>query len=94
MEGDDIVITEGDDTNIPCTAGGSPLPTITWQQANGNALSNRLSMSNPVSNATTVTVSLVITGVSREDSGTYRCNASNIVGSDNKTVNLFVQCKF
>ena len=43
---------------------------------------------------TRVSVNLTITNASREDTGVYTCLANNSVGSDNRSVNVTVQCKF
>ena len=94
MEGSTVMINEDSSTIIHCTATGFPLPTIVWEKVDGSDLSDRLSMTDPVRNVTTTTVSLIVTGVSREDSGEYRCLVSNRVGDDNRTINLVVQCKY
>ena len=93
MEGYTEIINEGSSTIIHCTATGSPLPTIVWEKVDGSDLSDRL-MTDPVSNVTTTTVSLIVAGVSREDSGEYRCSVRNRVGDDSRTINLVVQCTY
>jgi len=93
MEGSTVLINENSSTTIDCTATGFPLPIVGWERVDGSGLSTRLSMTNPVTNETITSVFLVVTGVSREDSGAYRCSAVSDVGSDNSTVNLVVQCK-
>ena len=45
-------------------------------------------------NVTIVTVNLTITNASREDTGVYTCFANNTVGTDERNVNIVVQCKF
>ena len=39
-------------------------------------------------------VNLTITNASREDTGVYVCSANNSVGSNNKNINITVQCQF
>ena len=45
-------------------------------------------------NVTKVSVNLTVTNASREDMGVYVCSANNSVGSDTKSINITVQCKF
>jgi len=45
-------------------------------------------------NVTKVTKNLTITNASREDTGVYICLANNSIGSDNRIINITVQCKF
>ena len=45
-------------------------------------------------NVTRVSVNLTVTNASREDTGVYMCSANNSVGSDIKSINITVQCKF
>ena len=90
-----VVINENISTEITCETIGYPPPTIVW---NGT-LSDRVSVSDSVSvptgygNVTRVRVNLTITNASREDAGVYVCFANNSVGSDNKSINITVQCK-
>ena len=97
MEGSTILIKEGSSSTIDCTVAGFPLPRVVWEKVDGSDLGNSLSIADPVINITTntVSVSLIITNVSREDSGEYRCLADNstIVGTANRAVYLIVQCK-
>ena len=94
MEGSTIIINENSSTTIDCTATGFPLPNIVWEGVDGSDLGDGLSMSDPVVNETATSVSLVVTSVSREDSGEYRCSATNRVGGDNRTISLVAQCKY
>ena len=93
-----IVITEGDTTTITCEALGYPPPTIVWSKTNG-ALSDRVSMSDSVSvpvrsgNVTSVSVNLTWTNSYREDTGSYKCTASNSIGNDTGNFSITVQCK-
>ena len=95
MEGSTVILNEGSSIIIDCIATGFPQTMVVWERVDGSDLSNRLSMTNRVIDVvtTSVNVSLVVTEVSREDSGEYRCSASNRVGGDNKAISLVVQCK-
>ena len=91
-----VVINENNTTEVICEAIGYPLPTIVWSRINGT-LSDRVSVSDSVptgyGNVTRVSINLTITNVSREDTGVYICSANNSVGSDERNVNITVQCK-
>ena len=82
---------------ITCEALGYPPPTVVWNRING-ILSDRVSVSDSVSvptgygNVTRVSVNLIITNASREDTGVYTCSANNSIGSDSSNVNITVQC--
>ena len=93
MEGSTITINERSSNTIDCTVVGFPELTVMWEKVDGN--DQILSIADPVTNETTntVSVSLIVTNVSREDSGEYRCLASNSVGGANRAVHLVVQCK-
>jgi len=66
----------GNDEVIPCGRGldGNPFPTTSWQ-FNSTAITNE-------SKYQVLDNSLVILDVQRNDTGTYNCTATNILGSD------------
>ena len=90
------IVREGSTTTITCEALGYPLPAVEWNRIDEN-LSDRVSVSDSVSvltgygNVTRVSVNLTITNAYREDTGVYTCSANNIVGSDNRNINIIVQ---
>ena len=57
-------------------------------------MSDSVSVPTGYGNVTRVSVNLTITNASREDTGVYMCSANNSVGSDNKSINITVQCEF
>ena len=74
---------------IQCTFEGLPIPTVVWAH-DGNVLSEA---PNDTSIATGDTSStLTITMVTAEDSGSYTCMVSNLLGSNMESSMLLVQC--
>ena len=57
-------------------------------------MSDSISVPTGYGNVTRVSINLTITNASREDTGVYMCSANNSVGSDNKSINITVQCEF
>ena len=78
-----VRVVEGSTAVLVCKAEGYPTPHVTWISPNGTILQTRSSDTN-----------LIFTNVSRHSSGTYRCNASNELGSHSVTTNLVVWCKY
>ena len=95
----ETIVREGNTITITCEAFGYPPPTVVWNRING-ILSDRVSVSDSVSvptgygNVTRVSINLIITNASREDTGVYTCSANNSIGSDSSNVNITVQCEF
>ena len=98
LENTTAVITEGDTITLTCEAVGYPPPTIEWSRISGT-LSDRVSVSDSVSvptgngNVTSVSINLTLKNANREDTGLYKCSASNSVGSDNRNISVTVQCE-
>ena len=90
------IVREGNTTTITCEALGYPPPIIVWSRTNGT-LSDRVSVSDSAptgyGNVTRMSVNLIITNASREDTGVYTCFANSSVSSDKETINITVQCK-
>ena len=57
-------------------------------------MSDSVSVPTGYGNVTRVSVNLTMTNASREDTGVYMCSSNNSVGSDTKSINITVQCKF
>ena len=67
---------EGNELRITCIVGGTPVPDVTWTK-NGEAVPDSLI----VSSSGRVNNEVRIPSASTEDSGIYRCIASNLAGS-------------
>ena len=75
---------------IHCVFEGLPIPTVVWSH-DGNVLTNG---SNNITIATSDTSStLTVTTVTADDSGSYTCVVSNLLGSDMESSMLLVQCE-
>ena len=100
MEGQQLIITEGNNGSITCTATGYPVPTVVWQNSDGSSLSNNRLVSGSavisstgVGNVTSVSVELMVIGAMRADTGLYRCSASNSVSDTTRNININVPGK-
>ena len=100
MEEEELIVTEGSNESITCTATGYPVPTIVWQNSDGSSLNNNrlvsvssMPFSIGVGNETIVSVELMVTGAMRVDSGMYRCSANNSVNSTTRSITITVHCK-
>ncbi|XP_044180698.1 hemicentin-1-like isoform X2 [Acropora millepora] len=73
---ENVTEVEGRNATLNCTVTGIPRPTVSWLEVNtGNRSSE-----NP----------LVFANVGRKQAGEYTCEATNLCGSDSKTVMLSV----
>jgi hypothetical protein len=77
---------KGQVLQLLCTAEGQPPVTLSW------ALENRvLSRSHPTGSRT---LGLELPGVKPGDAGHYTCRAENRLGSQDRTLDLSVQCEW
>ena len=85
-----VTIREGQNITLSCNASGNPVPTISWT-IHGHPVNTS---HNPRISFSDDKKQLIITNVSRTDSGEYRCVAKNRVGSDISDASIVdVQCK-
>lgn len=73
----------GDDLTLPCGVAGRPSPTVTWYNKDNRPISYSYISINP----TTHDLTIHAVNATR-DTGIYRCNAVNKVGSINRIYNL------
>ena len=84
-----IEVKENQWFNITLEATGYPIPiTYQWFHPSGRQLTN------DELNIFVNQGQLAVTNIQRSDSGTYRCAASNLVGSTEVNITLNVLCKF
>ena len=74
---------------IQCTFEGLPIPNVEWAH-NGDVLSDAPNDTNIATGDTSST--LTITTVTADDSGSYTCMVSNLLGSNMGSSMLLVQC--
>ena len=77
----DLVVFNGTDVQLTCTANGSPQPNVTWFKLSNNERIQLNSMSNILS----------ISNTARDDSGQYECLAENILGRAHARTTLLVR---
>ena len=95
-----IVIHEGMNRSFTCEATGYPIPTVTWRRVDGpsadgvfNILTGDGSGSDKIlTGGGGVSVNLVITNASSENTGVYMCSANNSVGTVSR--NITIVCKY
>ena len=83
-----VDIKEGGNVTFSCNSTANPLPTTSWTK-DESAITNDSRISFSVVNKV-----LTITNVNRNDSGEYRCVASNKLGNDSsKAAELNMKCE-
>ena len=78
-----VEVVEHQDALLACEVEGNPTPNVTWTAPNGTVLQSGTGGTN-----------LTLYNVTRGDSGTYVCKATNELASDSKGALLDVQCEF
>ena len=76
--GDNLETLEGTTVYVRCPATGNPAPKVTWKKF-GSLVPRSLRIVNNT---------LELLNVTRSDSGTYSCTASNGAGADEKSTYL------
>ena len=76
-----VTVTKHQTATFYCSAVGNPKPSISWSKLNGSDLVNRNRQQDK----------LEIKNVAYIDSGKYVCTARNVLGQQQRTVELFVE---
>lgn len=79
-----LVVNESETAVLHCSSSGNPKPKFVWTKVSGSSAS-----SSPLSTID----KLVISMATSNNSGEYQCKATNILGSEQKSVRLTVNCK-
>ena len=74
------VAIEGHPYNLSCEVSGDPVPSVSW-----------IKVSNDEHRVGKI---FYFTNISRNDTGSYTCEASNRCGNDSKTESINVFCKY
>ncbi|XP_078326851.1 hemicentin-1-like isoform X28 [Crassostrea virginica] len=84
--------TTGQDVSIPCSVSASPSATISWTFISNSQSQITISSSSSkyTFNPTSTDGTLTVRATSSSDSGTYRCQATNAVGTSSDTATLSV----
>ena len=71
---------EGHPYNLSCEVSGDPVPSVSWIKVSNeeHRAGKRLNFTN----------------ISRDDTGSYTCEASNRCGNDSKAESINVFCKY
>ena len=79
---------EGSNASFTCQVTGEPVPTIIWY-FNGTLVDETNTMKYTISmeslNTTTNNSTLTIMNVQSSDAGTYTCDATNVISTDNSS---------
>ena len=86
-------VNETDSVNFTCQATGEPVPNIVWD-LNGVMIdesdTSKYRIESRSINTTTTENTLTVYNVTSYDEGTYTCNATNIIGSDESSGTLTI----
>lgn len=95
VENETIIVNENSSVSMLCQADGRPTPPMSLVIIKDN---NRVLSSRPAGviqvMEETGELRYFINHIQCEDSGDYKCEVDNSVGTDSKTVKLLVLCEF
>jgi len=79
-----LTVTQNQSATFYCSANGNPKPSVTWSKTSRTRLVNTDRQGNK----------LQIKSAGYNDSGSYVCTATNVLGQAKKVVKLFVEGMF
>lgn len=86
--------TKMSNVTFECKAEGHPAPFLKWFRS-GTILQNvPVTFTKHSDTKTQVKSTLYLTGVTKNDSAIYKCEADNIAGKEHQSVTLNVLCMF
>ena len=77
-----VIVNESQSAILHCSASGYPRPVIVWSKVNGSLATDRMTVDS--------SGKLELKSVTPGDSGTYQCQATNILGKDHNTATIEV----
>ena len=78
-----LTVTQYQTATFYCSADGNPKPSVSWSKISGTGLVNTDGQDNK----------LQIKSADYNDTGSYVCTATNVLGQVKKVVKLFVEGK-
>jgi len=76
---ENITVTEGENRTLTCNVSGRTTLSVTWTEVK--------------TGISTMGITRELTDINRDESGEYKCEASNSCGNDTANTFLIVQCK-
>ena len=76
---ENIAVTESENSTLACNVSGSPTLSVTWTEVK--------------TGIRTIGITRELININRNESGEYKCEASNSCGNDTARAIVIVQCK-
>ena len=85
-----VTVNASNPLTLSCTSRGSPPDTFTWRKDNDLRSTSFTSMGAYTNTSAVFRADYSIASVTTSDSGTYTCNVTNPIGSDDATITVTV----
>lgn len=89
-----MMVDENSNVSLSCEAAGRPTPSMILTSDSTSRELSRILEDDLQPSDRTGKIVFVMHDMQCENSGTYRCEADNRAGQDNRTLKLFVPCKY